>query len=62
MSRREKMVNEQIAARGIRDQTVLRAMQTVPRHLFVPTVPPTRTIPSPSGTGRPSPSRTLSPS
>ena len=37
MSRREKMVNEQIAARGIRDQTVLRAMQTVPRHLFVPT-------------------------
>ncbi|MCC8193945.1 MAG: protein-L-isoaspartate(D-aspartate) O-methyltransferase [Deltaproteobacteria bacterium] len=32
---RERMVREQIAARGIRDAAVLRAMSTVPRHLFV---------------------------
>lgn len=32
---REKMVQEQIAARGINDQQVLRAMRSVPRHLFV---------------------------
>lgn len=30
------MVEEQIAARGIKDARVLRAMRTVPRHLFVP--------------------------
>ena len=29
------MVKEQLAARGITDQAVLRAMETVPRHLFV---------------------------
>jgi protein-L-isoaspartate(D-aspartate) O-methyltransferase len=33
--RRERMVREQLEARGIRDQDVLRAMRTVPRHLFV---------------------------
>jgi len=31
-----KMVNQQIAARGIYDQSVLQAMKDVPRHLFVP--------------------------
>ncbi|MCX7635065.1 MAG: protein-L-isoaspartate(D-aspartate) O-methyltransferase [Syntrophales bacterium] len=33
---RKKMVAEQIAARGIRDPQVLRAMEKVERHLFVP--------------------------
>ncbi len=33
---RRRMVEEQIAARGITDTAVLRAMRTVPRHLFVP--------------------------
>lgn len=32
---REKMVREQIEARGVRDPRVLAAMRTVPRHLFV---------------------------
>jgi protein-L-isoaspartate(D-aspartate) O-methyltransferase len=32
---REKMVRDQIEARGINDQAVLRAMRTVTRHLFV---------------------------
>lgn len=32
---REKMVQTQIAARGIRDERVLQAMLKVPRHLFV---------------------------
>jgi len=31
-----KMVNQQIAARGIYDKKVLQAMRDVPRHLFVP--------------------------
>jgi protein-L-isoaspartate(D-aspartate) O-methyltransferase len=31
-----EMVRRHIAGRGIRDTAVLRAMQTVPRHLFVP--------------------------
>ncbi|MEN9221947.1 MAG: protein-L-isoaspartate(D-aspartate) O-methyltransferase [Thermostichus sp. BF3_bins_97] len=35
-SERARMVQEQITQRGIRDQRVLRAMQTVPRHRFVP--------------------------
>lgn len=30
------MVKEQIAARGIKERAVLKAMQTVERHLFVP--------------------------
>lgn len=33
---RERMVREQIAARGVRDERVLAAMRRVPRHLFVP--------------------------
>ncbi len=33
---RERMVREQIAARGVRDQRVLDAMRKVARHLFVP--------------------------
>ena len=33
---RERMVEEQIAARGINDREALRAMREVPRHLFVP--------------------------
>jgi protein-L-isoaspartate(D-aspartate) O-methyltransferase len=33
---RRKMVEDQIAVRGVTDQNVLRAMQTVPRHQFVP--------------------------
>lgn len=33
---REKMVQEQIIARGVQDERVLRAMREVPRHLFVP--------------------------
>lgn len=32
---REKMVREQIEGRGIKDQEVIRAMLSVPRHLFV---------------------------
>lgn len=33
---RKRMVRHQIAARRIRDERVLAAMHTVPRHLFVP--------------------------
>jgi protein-L-isoaspartate(D-aspartate) O-methyltransferase len=33
---RDQMVETQIAARGIRDEKVLSAMQRIPRHLFVP--------------------------
>jgi protein-L-isoaspartate(D-aspartate) O-methyltransferase len=33
---RQRMVGEQIEARGIRDSAVLGAMARVPRHLFVP--------------------------
>ena len=33
---RYKMVEEQIATRGIDDENVLQAMRDVPRHLFVP--------------------------
>lgn len=33
---REKMVNNQIQARGIKDSDVLEAMRIVPRHLFMP--------------------------
>ena len=32
---RDRMVREQIEARGVRDAEVLRAMRAVPRHLFV---------------------------
>lgn len=33
---REKMVKEQIEARGVKDKKVLQAMRKVPRHKFVP--------------------------
>ncbi|MGE5799475.1 MAG: protein-L-isoaspartate(D-aspartate) O-methyltransferase, partial [Syntrophaceae bacterium] len=33
---RESMVNDQIVARGVRHEGVLRAMRATPRHLFVP--------------------------
>ena len=33
---RHRMVEEQIRGRGIADEHVLAAMETVPRHLFVP--------------------------
>lgn len=33
---RERMVAEQIIARGIKDPRVIAAMQRVPRHLFIP--------------------------
>ncbi len=33
---RQRMVDEQVAARGIVDERVLDALRTVPRHLFVP--------------------------
>jgi protein-L-isoaspartate(D-aspartate) O-methyltransferase len=33
---RYKMVDQQIAARGVKNQKVLQAMRDVPRHLFVP--------------------------
>lgn len=33
---RQRMVEEQIRARGVKDSRVLSAMRTVPRHLFVP--------------------------
>ncbi|MGE4553980.1 MAG: protein-L-isoaspartate O-methyltransferase, partial [Desulfovibrionaceae bacterium] len=32
---RERMVREQVEARGVRDERVLAAMRQVPRHLFV---------------------------
>ncbi len=35
-TRRQEMVAQQIVARGIRDQHVLKALRKVPRHLFVP--------------------------
>jgi len=33
---RERMVSEQIEARGIKDSSVLKALLKVPRHMFVP--------------------------
>lgn len=33
---RERMVQTQIEARGVKDEKVLKAMREVPRHLFVP--------------------------
>jgi protein-L-isoaspartate(D-aspartate) O-methyltransferase len=35
-AKREAMVKQQIEKRGIQNKAVLRAMRTVPRHLFVP--------------------------
>jgi len=34
--RRVRMVDEQLVRRGVRDEAVLAAMRSVPRHLFVP--------------------------
>jgi protein-L-isoaspartate(D-aspartate) O-methyltransferase len=36
VAERVRMVKEQIERRGVRDSMVLRAMESVPRHLFVP--------------------------
>ena len=33
---RQRMVTQQIEARGVRDTRVLAAMREVPRHLFIP--------------------------
>ncbi|MBN1118453.1 MAG: protein-L-isoaspartate(D-aspartate) O-methyltransferase [Bacteroidales bacterium] len=33
---RKKMVKEQIIARGVKDHAVIKALETVPRHKFVP--------------------------
>jgi protein-L-isoaspartate(D-aspartate) O-methyltransferase len=52
---RDRMVDEQLVARGIRDSRVLSAMRTVPRHLFVPRVHPERAYedhPLPIGHGQ----------
>jgi len=35
-AQRERMVQKQIAQRGVRDERVLAAMRAVPRHLFIP--------------------------
>jgi protein-L-isoaspartate(D-aspartate) O-methyltransferase len=35
-AQREKMVHDQIEARGIRNDAVLKAMRSIPRHLFMP--------------------------
>ncbi|HMK15806.1 MAG TPA: protein-L-isoaspartate O-methyltransferase, partial [Methanomicrobiales archaeon] len=35
-SERRRMVEEQIRARGVRNERVLAAMEKVPRHIFVP--------------------------
>jgi len=34
--KRERMVEDQIEARGVKDKRILEAMKKVPRHLFVP--------------------------
>jgi protein-L-isoaspartate(D-aspartate) O-methyltransferase len=34
--KRERMVKDQIEARGVKDKRILEAMKKVPRHLFVP--------------------------
>ena len=50
----QRMVEEQLCARGIQDERVLAAMATVPRHLFVPAASPSdayadRALPTASG-------------
>lgn len=52
---RANMVETQIVARGVRDERVLAAMRTVPRHRFVPGVEPARAYddrPQPIGEGQ----------
>ena len=49
------MVEEQIRGRGIRDKRILQAMETIPRHLFVPYAKPKETYrdgPLPIGQGQ----------
>lgn len=36
LEERERMVEVQIAARGVKDELVLQAMRKIPRHMFVP--------------------------
>jgi protein-L-isoaspartate(D-aspartate) O-methyltransferase len=60
---REQMVEQQIAARGIAEARVLAAMRAVPRHRFVPAAHQDQAYADrPLPIGRPSPSRTSSPS
>ena len=60
--RAERMVREQIEARGVRDPRVLAALRAVPRHRFVPEAWRERRLrrraATRSATGRPSPSPT----
>ena len=52
---RHQMVDEQIRHRGITDERILRAMETIPRHLFVPYSRPKDTYrdgPLPIGQGQ----------
>ena len=53
--RRLRMVDEQLVRRGLRDEDVLAAMRSVPRHLFVPggpSVDPYADTPLPIGLGQ----------
>jgi protein-L-isoaspartate(D-aspartate) O-methyltransferase len=53
--RRLRMVDEQLVRRGVRDEDVLAAMRSVPRHLFVPgpiSVDPYADTPLPIGLGQ----------
>ncbi|UCH63100.1 MAG: protein-L-isoaspartate(D-aspartate) O-methyltransferase [Fidelibacterota bacterium] len=52
---RRRMVAEQIQGRGIKDLRILRAMEEIPRHLFVPLTKPRATYcdgPLPIGQGQ----------
>ncbi len=52
---RHRMVEEQIRGRGIRDDRILRAMEEIPRHVFVPHAKPQTTYhdgPLPIGQGQ----------
>ncbi|MFB0515343.1 MAG: protein-L-isoaspartate(D-aspartate) O-methyltransferase [Candidatus Neomarinimicrobiota bacterium] len=52
---RHRMVAEQIRGRGIKDPRILNAMETIPRHLFVPYTKPKDTYrdgPLPIGQGQ----------
>jgi hypothetical protein len=60
---RRRMVREQLADAGLDDRRVLRAMEAVPRHRFVPrccTTARIRIAPCRSGSARPSASRSPS--
>jgi protein-L-isoaspartate(D-aspartate) O-methyltransferase len=49
---RRRMVHEQLAARGLRDRDLLRAFETVPRHLFVDSDDPYGDHALPLGSGQ----------